>query len=113
MVDALLPPGRLEPKRDAATYFLAQTGLMGGRRFRVYDVRIVAGRTRRATIPLQSATHRIFVQADSGRWSYGFAPGEGRELEISALERQLRAATYHMPDPSKTREPMGNCSSFR
>jgi hypothetical protein len=95
---------------DTPTYFTATTGLMGGRRFRVYDVRILAGRTRRATIGSLAATHRVFVPADKGRWTYEFSVIDSRALEPAALERQLQAATYRMPNPVARRRAMSVAS---
>lgn len=88
---------QLEHRADGTTRFLAQAGLMGGRWFSLHDVDLSSGRIRKRALGASDATHRLFVQADAGRWSYAFTPGEGRGLEIPALERQLQAAHYSQP----------------
>lgn len=79
------------------TYFTATTGLMGGRRFRVYDVRLVAGHSKVVDVGSSEATHRTFVQADRGRWTYRFVVADSRMPDPASLERQLHAATYRTP----------------
>lgn len=88
---------QLDHHPDGITRFLAQTGLMGGRWFSLHDVDRSVGRIRKVPLCSPDATHRLFVQADKARWSYAFAPGEGRQLAIAALERQLQTATYSQP----------------
>ena len=83
---------------DGTTRFLAKTGLMGGRWFTIHDVDLTSGRIRKRALGASDATHRLFVQADKGRWTYAFEPGEGKGLGVSALESQLQDATYRMPD---------------
>ena len=89
---------QLDRGPDGAVRFLAQAGLMSGRWFRVYDVRIVAERLRVVDVGSSEATHRSFVQADRGRWTYKFVVTDSRTLEPAALERQLQSAKYRMPD---------------
>ncbi len=80
MRSTLLPDGKLR--------FQATTGLMGGRWYAVHDIRIVAGRIRKVPLKSDRATHRLFVQTDTGRWTYAFTAGESRALAVPALERQ-------------------------
>ena len=52
----------------------------------------------RVSIPVpRMAPPDASVVARRGRWTYVFARGEGRRLEVSALELQLQATTYRMP----------------
>lgn len=88
---------QLEHRPDGTTRFLALTGLMGGRWYSLHDVDTSAGRIRKVALGSLEASHRFFVQADRGRWAYGFAPGEGRGLTVPTLERQLQAARYSNP----------------
>ena len=90
---------QIEHRADGTTRFLAQAGLMGGRWFSLYDVRIVAGRSRKTALGSPAATHRVVVQADRGRWTYPLQVPDSRVLDaVAVLERQLQAATYRMPD---------------
>ena len=89
---------QLDHRSDGTTRFLAQAGLMGGRWFSLHDVDQGGGRVRKVALGSVQATHRIFLQADAGRWFYSFAPGEGRGLEVQALGRQLQAAKSRMPN---------------
>ena len=86
--------GQIDRREGGVVYFRARDGMMGGRRYRLYDVDRSAVTLRRVEVESPRATHRIFVQADQARWTYTFSKGERRELIASALERQLQQATY-------------------
>lgn len=62
-----------------------------------HDVDLSSGRIRKRAHWALDSTHRLFVQADAGRWQYSFAPDEGRGFDIPALERQLQAAHHSQP----------------
>lgn len=89
---------QLDSQPDGSTRFLALTGLMGGRWFRLHDIDRRSGRTRRVSLESPDATHRIFVQTDGGRWIYSFAKGELRALDVALLERQLIGARFRAPE---------------
>jgi len=91
---AVSPPPQLDRRPDGGIRFRALAGLMGGRRFALHDVDRSTGRIQKVALESAEATHRIFIQADGGRWTYAFTPGEGRGLAAPALERQLQAAKY-------------------
>jgi hypothetical protein len=65
-----------------------------GRVWTVYDVRRVGGRIRRTAIASDTATWRVFVGADGKRHAYRFTSRESRELDPSALGRQLARARW-------------------
>jgi hypothetical protein len=88
----------LERRATGAAYYRDVRGKMPGMRFRVHDLDLSGTKVRAVALESPEATHRIFLQADSARWSYAFRPDEDRTLDPFALERQLLNARYRMPD---------------
>lgn len=70
---------------------------MGGRWFSLHDVDQRTGRVQRMELGSSKATHRVFLQADRGRFSYEFAPGDSREITLAVLGGQLQSARYFNP----------------
>lgn len=75
---------------------------MGGFRFHGYDVVITNDRIRRVAAESPGSTHRIWVQADTARWTYRFAQGEDRRLDPVQLDRQFASSAYSAPDTART-----------
>jgi hypothetical protein len=65
-----------------------------GRVWTVYDVRRLGGRIRRTALASDTATWRVFVGPDGRRHAYRFEPRTSRELDPSALGRQLNRALW-------------------
>lgn len=106
-------PPVLELVGDGSFMYYNRAGKMCGMRFHGYDVVNTAGRIRRVAAESPRATHRIFVQADTARWTYPFAVGDNRRLGETVLDAQFAAATYTAPGVREgSRDPGSRMTTF-
>ena len=87
---------------DGRLRFRAELGMMGGRWYSVYDDAILDGQSRKLEHTSPAATHRVFVQPDTGRWTYAFTPVEAEDAGTRGA--RAAASVSHLPHAQPCRE---------